>query len=111
MVELVAGLLSLVVFLGGLAVVIVATHDPRDLASHLATKWLRTTSDLRKPARWCYVVIAILSFVISMGDLPRSRRDADLLWIVPISIVMDGLLWPLALARRITPDWWSSEEY
>ena len=102
-VELVAGLLSLVVFLGGLAVVIVATRDPRDLASHPATKWLRTTSDLRKPAGWCYVVIAILSFVISMGDLPRSRCDADLLWIVPISIVMDGLLWPLALARRIAP--------
>ena len=98
MVELAYGLLSLAVFLGGLVVVIVATHDPR---GHLATKWLRTTSDLRKPARWAYVVIAIMSLAIALGDLPRSRRDADLLWIVPISIVMDGLLWPLALARRI----------
>ena len=70
-------------------------------AFYLATKWLRTTSDLRKPARWAYVVIAIMSLAIALGDLPRSRRDADLLWIVPISIVMDGLLWPLALARRI----------
>ena len=59
------------VLLGGVVVFIVAASDSSDLGL------LSTKSDLRQPARWCYAVIAILSFVISMGDVPRNRRDAE----------------------------------
>jgi len=103
--ELAYALLSIAVFFSGALLGIIALDHPQHLGS------LRTASDLRVPARWGYVVIAVASWTISMGDLPRSRQDADLLWIVPISIVMDGLLWPLALARRVAPDAWSNEEY
>jgi hypothetical protein len=106
MVGLAYGLLSIFVLFGGLAGVVLAFQDPRHGRGRLSGM-----PDLRTSARCCYVVIAILSFVINMGDLPKSRRDADLLWIVPIGIVMDGLLWPFALARRVAPKgWWSSGE-
>lgn len=102
MVGLAYKLLSAVVGLGGFALAVFAFVG-LPFQSSAGLDLLRTR------ARWAYVVIAILSFVISMGDLPRNRRDADLLWVVPGNIVFEGALWPLALGRRIAP--WEWEEY
>src|SRR3954452_4303246 len=98
-------LLSLVVFFGGAILFVVAFEKPGSPGP------LSGLPDLRQPARWVYAVVAISSLAIALGDIPKSRRNAHLLWIVQLDLVFEGVLWPFALARRVAPDAWESDEY
>lgn len=95
MIGLAYELLAVVVLLGGLTVLVLAFHDP------LGAGPLHGMPDLRTPARWLYAAVAILTLVIDIGELPRSRRDIDLLWIAPISAVFSAA-WPFVWANRVS---------
>jgi len=95
MIGLAYELLAVVVILGGVALLVAIFHDPSSRGP------LSGMPDFRIPARWLYGAVAILTLVIDIGELPRSRRDADLLWIVPISAVF-SLVWPIGLAIRVS---------